>query len=223
MRFVVKFMTTNLFWTTVLCNKAVLLGIDIRFYDALHRHRNVREEIISGHRFDVIGTDPVLLPVGDNRVVIRYKDGNQTGRRIDARHIVGAVRQNHYHFPGVGRNRDVTVCNITARSLSARDDIQLAARCHKGARVAFQISPRLLVVGRRLRNHIGHQECRRVIGNRIGSVTGRTHMTPVVARAEVIGRCDVNTVKTPNFEPLGWRVSASIHISIIFAAFPNPG
>ncbi len=33
---------------------------------------------------------------------------------------------------------------------------------------------------------------------------------------------DPDTVKTPNLEPLGWRVSPSIHISIISAAFPNP-
>ena len=59
----------------------------------------------------------------------------------------------------------MTIRDEELQSLSTRNNVKFVALCNEAATVTFEIGPHALIVGGKLRNHVGHQECGRVGGD----------------------------------------------------------
>src|ERR1044072_236479 len=180
---------------------SVLLIIYYRFDHGLNADRYIREEIESGERFNLIDADPERAPISKaNTLRVRHDDGDRPRRCGNAGHVVRTHGQYYDYLPGLGRNRNVAIRNCRrsstvgtrpARPHSARDDVQLVAGGHECSAITFQSFPRSLIVVGRLRDHISHEEGRRVVGYRDRAIRRRRHVATIKARTRVISTLDL--------------------------------
>src|ERR1043165_2703984 len=145
--------------------KAKLLVIDSSLDHRLNPSRHVGKEIEARNRLDLIHAHAISAPVAVNRSGIRNHYRNRSRRRSHSRHIVSANRQDDNDLPRLRRHRDMTVRDEVLQALATGNNVKLVALRNEAATVTLEIGPHTLVVSRKLRNHVRHQERGGVCGN----------------------------------------------------------
>ena len=143
----------------------LLLVIDSSLDHGLYARRHVGKEIEARNRLDLIHAHSISSPVTVNRSRVRYYHRNRSRRRRHSRNIVSSDGQYDDHLPCLRGHCYMTVRDEELQSLATGNDVKLVALRNQRSAVAFQIGPHALIVSRKLRDHVGHQESGRVGGD----------------------------------------------------------
>src|SRR6201999_1254973 len=127
---------------------------------------------------DVFYRADVLCPVGIDGVDIGRVHRDHPGAGGDPAEIIVSLGQDYDHLPDIGGDHSpagIDRCRRplgagAAGTIAAHNDVDLVTGLHQRAAIVFQVGPGMLVVVRRLWDHIVHQKSRFIGDHRIGPV-----------------------------------------------------